>query len=265
MKLRSMLWAISAATFSLSGAAGCEEKPAQPLAPVSSSLAPPEKPAAAQSFAIEAAGSKITFVMNAPLEKISGEAPDSAGGELHLDLSNLTKSAGLIKVDLDKLTLYQAKRDKEEEVFGERSKSDKQNEHARSWLEIADDAPPETREKHRWVEFKIQEVTNVQPQADVTKMTGPERKVTAVIKGDFRLHERVSQKQALIEATFKFDGDKPQAVTIKTTQPMSVGLEEHDVRPRDAFGKLAKKTLDELGSKVAKEAPIELELTARAK
>jgi hypothetical protein len=259
---------ISIAAFVLAasalGALACEEKPSAPLAPEKSALAPAEKPALSQSFGVEAAGSKVTFLMNAPLEKIHGEAPDSMAGDLHIDLNDIKKSTGLIKVDLDKLTLYQQKRAKEGEEYGERKKDDTQNEHARAWLEIGSDAPAETREKHRWAEFKIESIASAEP-SDVMKMTGPERKVTAVINGDFRLHGRVSKKRMPIEATFKFDGDKPVSVMIKSTSPLNVGLEEHDVRPREAFGKLAKATLDSLGSKVAKEAPIELEFTAKVK
>jgi hypothetical protein len=254
-----LVLALSAAT------SGCESKPSQPLAPSSTALEPAPKPAQSQSFAVEAQGSKLSFEMSAPIEKIVGEAPDSAMGELHLNLNDLTKSTGLVKIDLDKLTLYQHKRTNQMDQYGDRSKSDKQNEHARAWLEIGEDAPPDKREENRWAELKINEIVNVRPQADVTKMSGAERKIQAVVVGDLRLHGRVARKRALIEATFKFDGDKPQTVTIKTTQPMGVGLDEHDVRPREGFGKLAKATLEKLSNKVAKEAPIELEFSARAK
>jgi hypothetical protein len=262
--IRFGTWAVLSVALSAISA-GCENKPSQPLAPTGSALEPASKPAQSQSFAIDAQGSKLNFEMSAPIEKIVGEAPDSAAGELNLDLNDLTKSTGLLKIDLDKLTLYQHKRTNQMDQFGEREKSDKQNQHARAWLEIGEDAPADKREENRWAELKIDRVTNVRPQADITKMPGAERTIQAVVSGDFRLHGRVSKKRALIEATFKFDGDKPQSVTIKTTQPMSVGLDEHDVRPREGFGKLAKTTLEKLGNKVAKEAPIELEFTARAK
>lgn len=265
MITRSGLAMLSVTVAAMAALVACEDKPSQPLAPTASALAPAEKPALSQTFAIEQTGSKVTFLMDAPLEKIHGEAPDAVVGDLHLNLNDLTKSTGLIKADLDKLTLYQQKRDDDKKEYGERTKSDDQNEHARAWLEIGKDAPAEVREKHRWVEFKLDKIANVQPQADVMKMTGAERKITAIVSGDVRLHGRVSKKRAMIEATFKFEGDKPVSVAVKTAQPMSLGLEEHDVRPRKGFGVLAKATLDTLGSKVAKDAPIVLELTAKAK
>lgn len=121
------------------------------------------------------------------------------------------------------------------------------------------------REKNRWVELRIEKIVDVQPQADVGRLGGAERKITATVVGDLRLHGRVSKKRAQVEATFAYDGNEPRSVTIRTTQPVAVGLEEHDVRPREAFGKLAQKTLGALGNKVASEAPVQLELTAKAK
>jgi len=50
---------------------------------------------------------------------------------------------------------------------------------------------------------------------------------------------------------------------VRTTEPLDAGLEEYDVRPREAFGKLAQRTLDALGTKVAKSAPLQVEFTAR--
>jgi hypothetical protein len=95
------------------------------------------------------------------------------------------------------------------------------------------------------------------------KMTGAERKVTMTVTGDFLLHGRKSTKTADVEAVFKFEGDKPQSVTVKTTKPFAAGLAEHDVHPRDSFGVLAQKGLDALGEKVAKEAQVSVEFTAK--
>src|SRR5262245_32817536 len=104
MKNRTVAMLIVVAT-AAAASAGCEDKPTKPLAPTASALAPAEKPAMSKSFAVDTAGSKVTFVMNAALEKIHGEAPDSLTGDLHLNLSDITKSTGLVKADLDKLTL----------------------------------------------------------------------------------------------------------------------------------------------------------------
>lgn len=246
-------------------AAACDSKPSASLAPTSSALAPAERPTArALAFELAGKGSKVSFVMNAPVEKINGEVKDAVQGELFVDPSDITKTTGLIKVDLFALELFQQKREDEKSDFGSRSKNEMQNKHARTWLEISDDAPAEQREANRWVELKIDKIVTASP-ADLTKLSGADRKVTATAEGELRLHQRKTRKQAKVEATFHFDGDKLTSVSIKTTEPMSVGLEEHDVRPRELFGKLAQKTLSDLGQKVAKEAPIEIDITAKAK
>jgi hypothetical protein len=241
------------------------EQREEPLAPASSSLAP-AAPAtqASKRFVVDAANGSAAFVMDAPLEKIHGEAPASTSGELFVDLKDITKTTGLVKVDLTKLELYQQKRPREQGDYGERSKNETQNQHMRTWLEIDTGAPPDVREKNRVVEFKITKIENVS-HADVTALTGTERRVTATLSGDFRLHQRTTPKSAKIEAVFRFDGAEPKSVGIRTLEPVRVGLAEHDVHPREAFGKLAQATLDTLGKKVAQEAPVNLEFTALAR
>src|SRR5688500_7297984 len=95
----------------LSSLIGCEDKAAANLAPTASALTS-ALPAAAEALplAVEAPASSVKFLMDSPLEKIDGDAPGSVSGELYVALQDLTKSTGLIKIDLDKLVLYQQKR-----------------------------------------------------------------------------------------------------------------------------------------------------------
>ena len=46
-------------------------------------------------------------------------------------------------------------------------------------------------------------------------------------------------------------------------QPLTIGLDEYDVRPRTGFGKLAARTLEALAPKVAKFAEVHLEFVAK--
>lgn len=247
------------------GSIGCESEPAATRTPTVSPLPSAEKPTAqAQTFRIETAGSKVRFTMDAPIEKISGEIVDGTEGELHVDLTDLTKTTGSIKVDLDKLVLTQQKRKNENSELGERIKNEKQNQHARAWLEIDDKAPAADRERNRWVELKIDRVRSASVR-NLTTMPGAERKVNATTVGELQLHGRKTPKRAQLEVTFAFDGDKVQSIAIKTVVPLIIGLDEHDVRPREFFGKLAQSTLEEMGQKVAREAPIEVELVAKPK
>jgi hypothetical protein len=244
---------------------GCEEKPSAPLAPPASALAPAAPPAAgAQAFAVDSGTTKVDFTMDAELEKIFGRAPAALEGQLFVDLKDVTKSTGLVKVDLDKLSIFQKTRKKSDQDFGEETRNEKQNQDMRTWFEITPDAPADVREKNRWVEFKIEKVTDASA-TDVTALSGAERKVTLTVNGDFRLHQRVSKRSAKLQAVFKYEGDKPRSVHIATVEPLAVALEEHDVRPRKAFDTLADKTLEALGTKVAKVAMVSLDFNAAAK
>lgn len=246
---------------------GCDrDKASENLAPVASTPLEADRPSSpkAMDFSIDKAKSTLSFLMEAPVEKITGEAPEGVQGTLSVDLENLAKSTGLVRVDLDQMTLYQAKLDDETGKFKEKTRSDKQNRDARGWLEINEDAPPDIREKNRFVEYKITGLESPSVK-NVMDMKGPERKVTATVVGDFRLHGRKLEKRAKVELTFRYDGEKPVGLSVKSLEPLPIGLEEFDVRPREAFGKLAKATLTTLGSKVAESAPILVELAAKPK
>jgi hypothetical protein len=65
-----------------------------------------------------------------------------------------------------------------------------------------------------------------------------------------------------------YQGDKPQTIHVKTSQPLDIGLEEFEVNPRDNAGKFVKSLSEALSSnlkgKVAQTAPLVLDFTARA-
>jgi len=248
--------------------AGCEDKPNPNAAPTSSALAPAKaQTEASKAFTITEAGSKVTFMMDAPIEKIFGEADGSAAGELFIDVEDVTKSAGLLKVDLDKLVIYQQKRADEKGEFGERTKNDTQNEHARNWLGVGKDVAEADKQKKRFIEFKVTKSETTGPKK-LAEIQGAERKMVLKVSGDFRLNERTVQKTGEIEVTFKMDGDKPTSIAVKSTQPIAVSLEQHDVRPKDTLGVILQKTTEELatlGKKVSKDAMVSLDFTAKVK
>ncbi len=271
MQLNRMTWVC---VIALGSAVGCsKDKPAeQKLAPTASALeaAMPKAPSALP-FGVDTDSSHFTFLMDSPLEKIEGDAPKSVSGELFIDPTDLTKSTALVKADLKLLTLYQQKRGDEKEAYGERKKSDLQNEHARGWLELDakdGEVTPVQAETNRFAELKISKLDNLSA-TDVTKLSGPERKVTATASGDFRLHGRKAAKSAKIELNFKYVGDKLEAVEVKTLEPFVIPLEEFEIHPRDAAGKLVKKLSEALASnlkgKVAKDAPVNVSFVAKPK
>lgn len=259
----------------LCSATACnKDKPVeeQKLAPTAAALDPAmPKEASALPFQVDTSSSSFTFLMDAPLEKIAGEAPQSVQGELFVDPADLTKSTALVKADLKKLTLFQQKRADERGEYGERKKSDLQNSHAQDWLQLNakdGEVTAEQAEANRWAELKITKLENPSV-TDVTKLTGAERKVTATASGDFRLHGRKAAKSAKVELNFKYAGDKLEAIEVKTLEPFKITLEEFEVHPRDTAGKLVKKLSEALSSnlkgKVAADAPVSVSFVAKPK
>ena len=264
-------WFLLGALCAGSALTGCKDKPSATLAPTASALQAAPAAAAAVPFSVDSASSKVTFLMDSPLEKIDGDASGGLSGDLFVDLSDISKSTALVKVDLQKLVLYQQKRGDEKAGYGERQKSDLQNTHARNWLQIVPrdgDVTAEQAEANRWVEFKIDKLENAS-LTNVAGATGPERKLTATGSGDFRLHGRKQAKAAKLEITVNYQGDRATSLHVKTVEPLSIGLEEFEVNPRDDAGKFVKSLTEALTSnlkgKVAQQAPLTLDFTATAK
>ena len=244
--------------------AACDDgAPEKGLAPTATALAP-SKPAAASArpMAIDKASSKLEFMMEAPVEKIRGRVAGATEGQIQVDPSDLSKTTGFLAADISGIELYQQVQDDKTKEFGKEAKNDTQNEHARQWLEIGPDAPADAKQKNSRVEFAIRKIEGAS-QSDVTRMSGPSRKVTFKAVGDFLLHGRKTEKTAELEATFNYAGDELTSVSVRTVKPFAVGLAEHDVHPRKGFGVLAEKGLDLLAPKVAKEALVSVEVMAK--
>jgi len=268
VKFWFLLGALCASATTLSG---CKDKPKVELAPVASALQAGPAAATAAQFTVDSASSKVTFLMDSPLEKIDGDAGGGLQGDLFVDLADISKSTALVKVDLQKLVLYQQKRDGDKGDYTQRAKSDLQNTHARNWLQIVPregDVTTEQAEANRWVEFKIDKIDNASV-SNVAAATGAARTLTATASGDFRLHGRKQTKSAKLEITVNYEGDKARSIHVKTVEPLKIGLEEFEVNPRDDAGKFVKSVTEALSSnlkgKVAQEAPVVLEFTANAK
>jgi len=252
---------------------GCGKKEAPvELAPLSSaSLEAPKAPVAgATVLAVDAPSSSVKFLMDSPLEKIDGDAPGSASGELSVDPSDLGKTTGLIKIDLDKLALYQQKRPGGTGEYQERVKNPLQNEHARAWLELVPregETAAEQAAQNRFAELRIEKVEA--SANNVAALTGAERKLSATVSGTLRLHGRQEAKSAKVELTFRYEGDKLASVGVKTLEPFVINLERFEIHPRDSAGKLVKSITEtiatQLKGKLKGEAPVVVELTAKPK
>jgi len=247
--------------------AGCgDDVKTQPTATASTLGSSAPKTVGAKKFVIDTNESKVSFVMEAPSEKIRGRAAGATSGDLFIDPTDLMQTTGTIAVDLDKLELFQRKKDHDEDTeFQSEVKNTAQNGHARDWLEISEssDRKPEDRTNNARTEFKITSILSASNK-DITKMTGNERTVTIKAEGVYKLHQHDQKKmQVELDVTFKFDGDKITECVIKTKAPMKVNLAEFEVKPRDLAGKILQKGLDALSKKVAQEAPVEVEIHAK--
>ena len=90
--------AFAAALLTCAGLTACEDdKPKVDLAPTSTALkADKPKAAGTQKFVVDKASAKVSFLMEAPVEKIRGKVDGTGSGELNIDLSDLTKTTGLV-------------------------------------------------------------------------------------------------------------------------------------------------------------------------
>jgi hypothetical protein len=243
-------------------ALGRKEEPPVPVAPVASTLSASPGSAKSVKFAIEPSG-KTSIDMPAPKEHIQATTEASAG-TLDVDLTNLANTRGDVKVDLTTLSTHTFHNDDDAS----------QTKHARTWLEVGDAASAEDREKNRWVVYAIRSVDAVTPSADVTKIAPTKegsddvRVVTLAAKGELLLHgHKVENREAQIEARLHYPpgaapDSKPTSIEIKSKEPLRITLAEHDVRPRDTFGKIAQGSLGLLGTKVANVADVTLDLKA---
>lgn len=272
--MRRLVWVVAGAMALC--AVGCEENGAGGPAPKTSTLTDAKpKAAGAHEFEIDTDSAKVTFMMEAPNEKIRGNLATATTGKIQVPLDDVTKTTGHLYVDLGKLVVGQNKPN-DDGTFGDEWKEiPLQNEHAKEWLQIACVKVPDDKlaecEKvaklNKNVEFVIESVET--ETKDVTKLTGDVRKVTATVSGNFLLHQVAKKRSAKVEIVFNMKGDKPESIAIKTLEPFAVKLGEHEVGPNDVFGKFAKGTLQTLDQfisehkKVAEAAEISLDFSAK--
>ncbi len=232
---------LGAALFVSAGTSGCEDKKPQNLAPAASSLAPSIVAPSAKSMKFTIDPKSATSIdMPAPKEHIKAST-DAAAGTLDVDPTNLAQTRGEIKADLTTLTT---------KTFGDAEKDKSQTGHARTWLEVADGEegklPDDVKAANRYAVYAIRSVDGLSA-TDLTKIVAMKdgddevRTVTATTHGEFLIHGRKVDRDADVEVAFRYAPgaapDKPKLMTIKSKKPVRATLAEHDVRPRDGFGK----------------------------
>jgi hypothetical protein len=249
-------------------AVGCDDKKATNLAPAASSLAPSTVSPSAKTmkFAIDAKSS-TSIDMPAPKEHIKA-GTQAATGTVDVDFTNLANTRGEVKADLATLST---------KTFGDADKDKTQTGHARTWLEVADGEegklPDDVKAANRYAVYAIRSVDKLSA-TDLTKVVPTKdgddevRTVSATTHGELLIHGHKVDRDADVDVAFHYPpgaaADKPKFLTVKSKTPMRATLADHDVRPRDGFGKIAKGAFNLLGTKVAEVADVTLDLRANA-
>jgi hypothetical protein len=245
-------------------AAGCDKKKDDVALAASASALEVSKPPASAMVAhydVQKDG-KTSIDMPGVNEHIVADTTAS-DGKLDVDLMDLTKSVGEVKVDLTTLKTH---------TFKDGDKNDSQTGHAHNWMEVGDDYSKDTIEKYKWAVFAIRSIdgvseANVGKIAPATKDGEDVRTAQLTAHGEMLIHGHKANKDLPMEARFYWPaGAKPDAkparIVFATKKPLRVTLKEHDVRPRDTSGKLLDWTTS-LVSKVAETADISFEMTAK--
>lgn len=248
------------------GVVACDDKKSVPIAPAASSLAPSMSAPSSKlvKFTIDPK-SATSIEMPAPKEHIKAST-NVASGTLDIDCMNLANTRGEVKADLTSLATT---------TFGDAEKDKKQSEHARTWLEVADGEegklPDDVKLGNRFAVYAIRSLENLSA-TDLTKVAPTKdgadelRTVTATTKGELLIHGHKVDREADVEVVFRYapgeSADKPKSIAIKSRKPLRATLAEHDVKPRDGLGKLAKGAFNLLGTKVADVADVTLDLRA---
>lgn len=254
------------------GSSACKDKSSNVApAPVATALASSEAPTSPTPTTLKlvvAPDSKTSIDMPAPHEHIKAETT-AADGSLDVDVANLAESRGTVNVDLTSLVTN---------TFTSESNNRTQTVHARTWLEVADGEdgklPDDLKTANRYARFAIRSIDGIE-QADLGKIpsrpvpgsSDTEKSVRMTVHGELLLHGHKVTRDVPIEATFRYAQgalvDKPASVHVRSLSPLHVVLAEHDVKPRDGFGKIAKGAFLLLGTKVAEAADVSLDLWAR--
>jgi hypothetical protein len=191
-------------------------------------------------------------------EHIVGDT-SAAAGTLDVTPHDLTRSRGLVRVDLSTFNTSTFHSEKDVD----------QTTHARTWLEAVVDG--KTNELMRWAEYAIRSIdglsaTDLAMVAATKDGSGDVRTVTMTVHGDLLIHGHQVQKDDVVEVSFHYPAgaaadSKPTQIAIKAKQPIRVVLKEYGVEPRDPAGKALAWTTNLL-SKVADTGDVTFDLGA---
>jgi polyisoprenoid-binding protein YceI len=171
----------------------------------------------------------------------------SFGGELEIDLEDLTRSRGMVTIDLAGLETHSLGDDAlDADITGR----------VRDWLEVG-------KEPLRFARFTLRAVDRASEQ-NALEAAGDKRAVTLFVTGDLTLHGVKVEKKMELAASFAMADGVVSRVTLRTAQPVAVSLSEHGVRPRGPDGvEIADSALGAAGAGHVDAASVTFEISAR--
>lgn len=216
-------------------------------------------------FNNEVALNMVRGEISAPIETTRFQ-DDRVLGQLTIDLSDLTKTRGIIKVDLLAIQSH---------TFGDPSKNVKQTEHMKNWFEIGADVTQEKRKINRYAIFDITKINSSNPKGLSEASPLPSDKIGTArafqVKADgtITVHGITKPKTVDLDVVIydinpegEFYKEAKRLAIIKSKFPLQVSLKEHGVKPRDTTGKFLAKALNIIGLKIADIAEISFDLRA---
>jgi polyisoprenoid-binding protein YceI len=193
--------------------------------------------ASAAEVTLTSASGKITFLMDAPVEKIKGEGT-LISSKLTFNTENLATLTGTLKVDVSSFKTS---------TFDDAGKNATQTEHMLNWFEIGPDVAQAKRNDFKTATLTIKTVTSAKPSETSTLLD---------VDATLTLHGITKDVKVAVSVM-------PEGKTwkVKTLKPFLVKLADFEVKPRDLAGQLLQKGLEALGQKVASEAQVSVDAT----
>jgi hypothetical protein len=253
-------FARAVSTLALVAAGACSKKDdAATLAPAASALPVSRADTTSMAWHYVVDPKSTTHVDMPGLKEHIKADTSAATGNLDVAAKDLTLSRGQIRIDLATFATH---------TFGNDDDA-AQTRHALTWMEVI--VGDKTNEEMRWADFAIRaidgasatDLTAVPPRSEGGRDV---RTVTMTVHGDVLIHGRRIQKDAVVDVAFRYPSgspadSRPEAIEIKTKEPMHVVLKDLDVRPRDPAGQLLDWTT-KLISKVAETADVSVNIGA---
>jgi hypothetical protein len=191
-------------------------------------------PGTTQRYTLQS--SKVSFELRAKQQTTRGSL-QAVSGTLEV-APDLVSSRANLEFDLTSLGVTSDGDAGDHEAYTRR---------ALEWLELGEQVPASTRERHRRATFELSGLERLTEGKKAGSWTG-------FARGQLALHGfRVPIAQAV---SFDFS---PEQVVVRSSGAL-IKLAEHDLRPRNAEGQVVATELPLLGTRIGREAKVELEL-----